>query len=175
MTDRWYLVKRNWSQTPSRCPNYGGIGGDVWPLDPQCGMVQQAEEKAVHSHVMAKLQQLIISGQAELVCLDRALAEEYWGIVNSRTPDGWLLEVSLASDAVPTQGGIDIGFPSGGFSLVESELITQGRRGPDLNSWGLIANTSEAEEYMAQRESDEELEHLSRITLLSVSILRFPV
>lgn len=168
MTDRWYMVKRNWPQTVSRSPRFAGVGGDVWPLD----ALADKGAKAMHATMMASRKHVVAGSCEELVCVDLSVAEAYWVEAETRLGDVWLLEVAAAASGIDVVTGFDLGFLSGGFSLVETELIVQSLPGPLLNDWGLIGQVTDALAYLAHRVANEELEQLDRIEPLAVRVVR---
>lgn len=168
MTACWYLVKRNWPQTAAKQPDYAGVGGDVWPLDG----VPDAEARRVHDGLMASRAHVEVGQCTERLCLQRHMAEAYHAEAERRGAGVWLLELTAGNDVDDIVVGFDLGFPAGGTSLVESELITQGRAGPPLNRWGLINSRAEAVAYMTERAEHEELEEAAGIEVLAVRVLR---
>jgi hypothetical protein len=164
----WYLVKTNWPATTVRRPDYAGVGGDVWPLD----AISDRKARAVHERLMAGRSDLDLGGTFHLLCLDRLRAEEYWEEAKRHRGEVWLLELAPGAGATEAYAGFDLGFPSGGGSIVESELITQGRMGPLLNRWGLFDSEEDAMSYLANRTDDQDLEDASAVELLAVRVLR---
>jgi hypothetical protein len=159
MTDRWYIVKRNWPQTVTRSPKFAGVGGDIWPLD---GLADR-NAQSIHAATMTSRKHVAAGDYEELLCAQLSVAEAYWAEAQKRFGDAWLLEVTAARPGVDAEAGIDLGFPSGGFSLVETELITQGLPGPRLNEWGLIDELTEALAYTDYRTRNEALEQLDGV------------
>lgn len=168
MIDRWYLVKRNWPQSTTKCPKFAGVGGDVWPLD----TLADRNAQSIHAAVMASRKHVAVNSHQELLCIDRSAAEAYWAETVKHTGNAWLLEVAAAKPGLDAGAGIDLGFPAGGFSLVETELIMQERPGPPLNDWGLIDNLTDALAYVDYRMGDEELEELAGVIPLAICIVR---
>jgi len=123
---------------------------------------------------MATRQHLVVGQATELLCTVRSVAEAY--LVEAKRHGGglWLLEVTPAETACDEVHGFDLGLPSGGFSVVESELIIQELAGPRLNQWGLIDDRDEAFAYLAERTRDSALEDTEGIEVLAVKVLREP-
>lgn len=165
MITKWYLVKQNWPDY--RLKTYAGVGGDIWPLD--TSTFQAA--KTVHSRFLKSRDYLKVDEYEELLCTDLKLAKDYFSAVYSNLGEAWLLEAMLANVEASDIAGIDLGFPSGGFSVIETELITQSLPGPKLNKWGLIERYSDALYYLEFREENEELEHIDKILPISIKIL----
>lgn len=168
MSGRWYLVKRNWPQTSAICPEFAGVGGDIWPLDG----VLDAMATRVHHALMKSRCHLQVGQGVELLCADRSQADAYFRETDRLAGGAWLLELTSGADANEPVDGFDIALPSGGGSLVESELITQGRAGASLNRWGLIESKEEAMKYMAARAETDDLEEGIGLELLAVRVLR---
>lgn len=165
---QWYLVKKNWPQTLARQPGFAGVGGDVWPLD----AIQDRDALAIHSSMMASRRPIDLGERSELLCADRSVAMAYCDEVLRHYGDAWLIELQAETASDESMDGFDLGFPSGGFSVLESELITQGLAGPLLNKWGLIQTRSDLHSYMSDRASNEDLEHVDGIDPLVIRVLR---
>jgi hypothetical protein len=168
MNGRWYLVKRNWPQTAVKSSSYAGVGGDVWPLD----ALEDQNAQATHAAMMASRKPVAVGDLEELLCVQLPVAEAYFVEVQKHFGDAWLLEVTNGTPGVDAETGIDLGFPSGGFSLVETELIIQGLPGPRLSKWGLVDELTEALAYMDQRTANEELEQLHGVAPLAIRVVR---
>ena len=173
----WYLVKRNWphSQSINPFPLYAGLGGEVWPFDVDGTTDKQLSD--LHDR-KEKSEVFIDFGFFPLgvhsVCTDIAIAEEYFAAVKKHRGEAWLLKVALSHIGLSPISGLDIGNPSGGFSVIETELITQGIPGPKLNEWGLIQTLPEALEYLETRKNNENLEQFEKqeITIVSITVLQ---
>jgi hypothetical protein len=162
----WYLIKRNWPQTANRCPNFAGVGGDVWPLD----ALEDKNATAVHAAMMASRTHAKVGHGEEALCVRRPVADQYWAEAEKNYGDLWLLKVAVDMNDLDARAGFDLGFPSGGFSVVETELIIQGLPGPALNDWGLIDNKEDALMYMTQRHSNKDLEQVDGLEILAVRV-----
>ena len=149
----WYIVKTNWDSTEQRFPGYLGLGGDVWPLDnrraePSC--------EAIHSKLMNNRAYVALGGHEELVCTDLSLAQAYADVARTVLKARvLLLRVGLAASGDDSWHGIDIGTPSGGFSLVETNVINRGR-GERLNQWGLFQSVSQMRDFLEKHEGEIE-------------------
>jgi hypothetical protein len=168
MNVRWYLVKRNWPQTAAKSSSFAGVGGDIWPLD----ALEDPNAQATHAAMMASRKPISVGDFEELLCVQLSVAEAYLVEVQKHFGDGWLLEVTNATNGIDAEAGIDLGFPSGGVSLVETELIIQGLSGPRLSKWGLIDELTEALAYMDQRTANEDLEQLDGVAPLAIRVVR---
>jgi hypothetical protein len=168
MNDPWYIVKQNWPATVSRHATFAGVGGDTWPLD----KFTDQQSKSVHAEMMASRQHLQIGPYEEFLCVESFIANRYWIEADKRQNGAWLLELSIATPNLGADAGIDIGFSSGGFSVVESELITQSLPGPRLNEWGLIGAFSDAATYLIDRNSTKGVEQIDGISLIAIKVLR---
>ena len=168
MKSAWYLVKQNWPQTAARCPSYAGLGGNVWPLDE----ARDAAASAVHARMLGARWHVPLGVHEELLCTDLGVAEEYFKAASERLQNVWLLRVTAAEQGQPDPTGFDAGFASGGFSVVETELITQALDGPKRNDHGLFSTMDDVTRYMAAREENEDLEQLDGIRPVSIRILR---
>ncbi len=167
MTTAWYLVKRNWPLTSAAQPSFAGVGGDVWPLEG----ASDASGRAIHQKLMASRCPIEIGTSTELLCASLPLAEAYCDEAE-RHGETWLLELRSGRTSTEPVDGFDLGFPSGGGSLVESERITQGRPGPSLNKWGLFDSKADALAYLGERDGFDELEEAADVELLAVRVLR---
>jgi hypothetical protein len=169
----WYLVKRNWPRTKARFPFYAGLGGEVWPFD--FGFNFDAANKTklqnLHTRMEQSRQTVNFGSHSRFVCTDAAIAKEYFTAVEDFCGEAWMLEVTNANVDSSKVYGFDIGFPDGGFSVIEQELITQSLPGPKLNEWGLFQTSSEAVTYSEARKKNEELEHLDEIMIVSIRVL----
>lgn len=168
MKSCWYIVKTNWAQIETRCRAYAGIGGDVWPL----ASIDSSEAKVIQSVFERSREPVGVGASEELLCAKLSTAEDYWKEAQRHLKNVWLLEVRDDLGPDPKRDGFDIGFASGGFSIVESELINQGMSGPRLNHWGLVDSLDEACGYLASRKEKPELEDAQDLLVLSIRVLR---
>ena len=149
----WYLVKTNWPRTEARCPGFAGLGGDVWPLD----SVQTGDASTAHSEMERARTPVRLERSTELLCQDRALATRYATLCASLLPGQpapLLLEVGLATDRTGDWDGFDVGSASGGYSLIQSEVL-HGGRPAQLNRFGLFPSLSDVASYLNQREASD--------------------
>ncbi len=111
----------------------------------------------------------------ELLCTDRSVAESYFNATAERLEDAWLLQLEVPRDEVTIVSGLDLGFLSGGFSIVEAELLTQGLPGPRLNACGLIDTAANALAYLDARKGSDQLEQLDGLLIIAVRTIRHPI
>ena len=121
---------------------------------------------------MASREYVVVGDYEELLCVQLSTAEAYWTEVEKRFGNAWLLDVTSTTHGAGRDSGIDLGFPWGGFSLLETELIIQGLPGPPLNKWGLIDQRADALAFMEQRTINEALEQLDGVESLAVRVVR---
>lgn len=173
MISHWYLVKRNWPQVKTRLPLYAGLGGEVWPFDFGFNFdtAKKNQLQDLHARMERSEKTVKFGSQPTGICTDANIAKEYYMAVKETCGEAWLLEVAHPDVSFSHIYGFDIGLPSGGFSVVETELITQGLPGPKLNEWGLIQKLSEAVEYLEARNGNEKLEQLDQIMIVSIRVL----
>jgi hypothetical protein len=110
----------------------------------------------------------------ELLCTDRSVAESYFNATAERFEDAWLLQLEVLRGELTSVSGLDLGFPSGGFSIVETELLTQGLPGPKLNECGLIDTPANALAYLDARKGNDQLEQLDGLLIIEVRTIRRP-
>lgn len=172
MNPHWYLVKRNWPQTKARFPfpNYAGIGGEVWPFDSD-GTTDK-ELRDLHSRMEQSRTIVDFGSHTRFVCTNAKIAEEYFTATKKHCQKAWLIRVALPQAEAAQISGYDIGFADGGFSVIETELITQGLPGPSLNEWGLIQTLPEAIAYFEARKENKALEQLDEIEVVSINLIR---
>jgi hypothetical protein len=180
MISQWYLVKGGWPKNGPKfpvkrpCPLYAGLGGQVWPFDSGFNFDKGAKNELQNLHTRMERSRVFVDFRPYVsVCPDVVIAEEYFAAVKKHCGEAWLLQVSLPNTKLSEISGYDIGFPNGGYSVIETELITQGLPGPDLNEWGLIKTLPEALAYVEERKVNKELEQWSddEITIVSLKIL----
>lgn len=164
----WYIVKQNWQQTTARAPSYAGLGGNVWPLDDAVN----SKASEVHSRTLRLREYVSVCGGEELLCTDASAAEEYFNIASTLMRNLWLLRVSTAAHSCCATMGFDIGFPQGGFSLIETEILVQALATSELNSSSLFATVNDAKTYVEARKSNDALEQLDGVSIVSIEILR---
>ncbi len=169
MTSHWYLVKRNWPQIKAKFP-LRWPGGDVWPFDFGCDGATN-KELDLHSRMERARTVLDFGSHSRFVCTDLVIAEEYFSAVKKSFGEAWLLKVTLPHIGSSQISGLDIGNPTGGYSVIEQGLITEGLAGPSLNKWGLIQTLPEALAYFEARKENENLEQMDEITIVSISVL----
>jgi hypothetical protein len=108
---------------------------------------------------------------SDFVCTNAPVAEEYFAAVKACYGEAWLLRASLQDSGATQTSGFDIGTPTGGFSVIEQELIAEGFDGPTLNRWGLIGTLPEALAYLEARKDNERLEQSDYIRIISIHIV----
>jgi hypothetical protein len=167
----WYLVKRNWPQAKAKnpFPLYAGLGGEVWPFDSS----GTKDNKSRDLHMRMERSRTIVEfgAYSRFVCTDVKIAEEYFAAVKVCFGEAWLLQVAPPHIALSQTSGIDIGLPTGGYSVIEQELIAEGLSGPALNKWGLIQTLPEAFAYFEKRKNNQKLEQLDEMMVVSVYVL----
>src|SRR5947207_2588264 len=168
MISHWYLVKRNWPQTKAKhpFPLYAGLGGEVWPFDPFNPAIDK-ELKDLHTRLERSRTIVDFGSHTGFVCTDRIIADEYFVAVKSHYDEAWLLQLTLPDIGSTQISGLDIGDPSGGYSIIESELITEGMTGPSLNQWGLIQTLPEALALLEMRKNNDKLEQMDEMTIVA--------
>ena len=165
----WFLVKTNWPATKTRVARYAGLGGDVWPFDSDGTTEKRLRD--LHSRMEHSRTIVDVGVDTAFVCTSSSIAQEYFGATKEHFDEAWLLRASLPGDASSEVAGFDIGFASGGYSVIEQELITERRDGPSLNPWGLIKTLPEALAYFDERRANPVLEHVKEITIIGIEIL----
>ena len=172
MAPKWYLVKRNWphSKVQKAFPLFAGLSGDFWPFDLSAGSVD-SELKILHARMESSRTYVDFGDVKEMLCTDAIIARQYFAAVKEIYGEAWLIQVSVPHVSVIEVSGFDIGVPSGGFSAIESELITEGLPGPQLNKWGLIQTLPEALAYFEARKANERLEQMKEIMIVGVTVL----
>ena len=172
MNPHWYLVKRNWPQTKARFPfpNYAGIGGEVWPFDSD-GTTDK-ELCDLHSRMEQSRTIVDFGSHTGFVCTNAKIAEEYFTATKKHCQKAWLIRVALPQTEEFQISGYDIGDPTGGFSVLEQELMAEGLSGPSLNEWGLIRTLPEALAYLEARKENERLEQSDEIKVVSIHLIR---
>jgi hypothetical protein len=173
VTSHWYLVKRNWPQIKTRQPLYAGLGGEVWPFDFGYNFDKTNKNKLqdLHARMEQSETNVDFGSHTRGVCTNANIAKEYFMAVKDHCGEAWLLQVTNAQISSSQIYGFDIGFPDGGFSVIETELITQSLPGPKLNEWGLIQTLPEAVAYIEARKNNEKLEQLDEIMIVSIRVL----
>lgn len=179
----WFLVKGNWPKSapkfPVRNPRplYAGLGGNVWPFDSDFDFDKDTKDELQDLHARMDRSRVNVDFGGPFlpsICADVAIAEEYFAAVKKHCGGAWLLRVALPQAESTNIAGYDIGFVTGGFSVVETELITQGLPGPLLNDWGLIEVFPEAQAYFETRKKNEELEQfeMAEISVVSITVIQ---
>lgn len=163
----WYLVKTNWPATVERCPRFAGLGGDVWPLDSARG-----DARAVHDEMMRSRE--FVPGANALVCPSRDLASRYYEQVARSFPGvPWLLQIfAMSPRRVPGLDGYDLGSPDGGYSIIESEILTQQRSGAVLTEHGLFPSELALDSFLRSRSPIPGLEDIDSMTRVGIKILQ---
>jgi len=162
----WYIVKRNWPQTAASFPEYAGFGGEVWPLDEH----ESVEARQMHASFMESREHVDVGDSSVSVCTNLAMARRYANLAEELLGSRgrvWLLRVGLEDD--DAGDGFDIGSPSGGYSVVETEII-HGRREGDLGDFGLFGSRKAAQEYLAAR-ADPALEDMDSAHVFQIEVL----
>ncbi len=165
----WFLVKRNWPGIKARFPHYAGLGGEVWPFNPDGTTDKQLRD--LHSRMDHSRTIVDFGLDSGFVCTDATIAEEYFAAMKAYYGEAWLVQASLQGGASSQTAGFDIGFATGGYSVIETELMTEGMEGPSLNEWGLIETLPEALAYLDARKDNERLEQLDEIIIISIDII----
>jgi hypothetical protein len=176
----WYLVKRNWPHAKSKrpFPLYAGLGGDVWPFGFNFDFDKATKNELQDLHARKERSETIVDfgfrpAGVNSVCTDAAIAEEYFAAVKKHCGEAWLLKVELPHIGSSQISGFDIGNPDGGFSVIETELITQGLPGPNLNEWGLIQTLPEALAYLEARKENGQLEQFEadEVAIVAMTVI----
>lgn len=162
MTTSWYLVRLSWPSTSALWPTYCGLGGDVWPL----GEHGSAQAIAVHDGLMSSRRYVRVGDYEEAVCIDRDLAIGYAATATALGIAASVIECTESPDAFCE--GFDIGNPTGGYSLIESEILVRDDAHRTLNSLGLFPSRGAAEQYLVFRR-DENLEEADDLSIVGIS------
>ena len=161
----WFVVKENWKRTETHFPNYGGLGGDTWPLD--------ASDSPRASEVikrLAKAEKLAsMGGFYEKVCMDARIASDYYEASIELSRNCWLLRIQ-GVDEQSDVDGYDVGHAFGGYSLLESEKLCEGNFS-GLNEFGLFSTIRSAEAFLSNRDG-EDLEDAGALLILGVKVLQ---
>jgi hypothetical protein len=163
----WYIVKTNWDKIIEKCPLYGGLGGDVWPIESN----SKNSLKELHRKILDSRTHVSFESSVELLCTNYKIAEEYYLSLKNLLNNVWFLEVSNINNLNSNIIGLDIGYYSGGYSIIESELIIQSMKGPSLNKWGLFYSLNDALEYSDMRSNNEELEEIVNISPVYIGLI----
>jgi hypothetical protein len=183
MIPYWYLVKGDWPKSgpkfPAKNPRplYAGLGGQIWPFGFGFDFDKATKNELQDLHTRMERSRVFVDfGGAfpNAICADTAIAEEYFTAAKRHCGGAWLLQVALPRAESSQIAGYDIGFVTGGFSVVETELIAQGLPGPSLNEWGLIQTLPEAQMYFESRKENEMLEQFEagEITIVSITVVQ---
>ncbi|NRA18564.1 MAG: hypothetical protein HRU04_24010 [Oceanospirillaceae bacterium] len=119
MMSTWYIVKQNWSATKQLCEGhiagqFSGLGGDIWPID--SGDAQ--------SKIDSRREFVDIGEESEIyVVSDFIVAELYYKLAKDKNLEPLFLELSRVGESNDVHG-YDIGNPEGGYSIIESELLS---------------------------------------------------
>lgn len=171
----WYLVKENWAAGSAKVPDYAGVGGDIWPL-----MDADADaHRELHRRVFEGRTPMSFECSVDMVVTSFDDAVAYFEACrasrarHSVQPGSLqLLRLSLPGSVEDTNYlGFDVGRTSGGYSLIESEVIVAGRA-TVLNQVGLFASVEEADHYLDGR-TDPNLEELGTLQIIGVERLRW--
>ena len=179
----WHLVNGNWPKNAPKFPVknprplYAGLGGQVWPFDSGFDFDKAAKNELqdLHSRMERSRVSVDFGGAHPMaICTDAAIATEYFAAAKKHCGGACLLKVALPKTESPQIAGYDIGDVTGGFSVVETELITQGLPGPRLNELGLIQTLPEAEAYFQTRKQNKVLEQFEagEITIVSITVVQ---
>lgn len=157
----WYIVKQNWPITEKRVAEvkqnarYCGLGGDIWPLDE----IDDSSAKTIHEALIKKRGFIdLANGYSFLACIDLELAKQYFYVANSIFPNCMLLGLE-EPEKIVSVNGYDYGNPSGGYSIIESELIIEDSSPNDmiiyLNDDYLFSTCSILNKYMSMRNEEQ--------------------
>ena len=178
----WYLVKRNWepilqvlrsSVFSGKITQYIGVGGDVWPLD----MNMDAEAKHIHERVMKSRKHIPVGEDLEAcVCVDLCLAQDYYSICASQLDNVMLLEAWQLADSGRKADGLDFGSPSGGYSVIETEIIMREDMTACefLNSKGLFVDERSMATFVSRLEQAPDSEDLTAYNAFHIRIITPP-
>ena len=175
----WYIVKINW-ETISK--NYLGLGGDYWPD------IQYLSEHAFSSNIDAQLcgnsllkkveansNYVDISGMTHHVVADCSVAEEYYWFLNNL--DLCPIFISVTDDLETEDAdGYDFGNPAGGYSVIESVILTLGNeelKVAYLNKHLLFDNMDIMNDFlrsMSDRDDVEELDCYCAVSIKQISL-----
>lgn len=171
MSAWYYLVKTNWRPIEAACPLYAGLGGDVWPLDSAAPDLRGVHDEMLRSRVWTP-----IGNSGAMLCQTRDIAVRYHDVAVRALPHGaWLLAVHpLPVPSNSPLDGYDIGHASGGYSVIESEILAvPGPRGV-LNQFGLFPATDALDAFLTSRDPEAGLEELDDMPAVGIRILSKP-
>jgi hypothetical protein len=179
MISHRYLVKGNWPKNGPKFPIknprplYAGLGGQVWPFGLGFDFDKATKIELQDLHTRMEQSRIFVDfggSYQQAICADATIAAEYFAVAKKHCGGAWLLQVALPQAESSKMAGYDIGYVTGGFSVVETELITQGLPGPNLNELGLIQTLPDALAYFEKRKENEKLEQFETGELTTVSI-----
>ena len=183
MISHWYLVKGNWPKNGPKFPIknprplYAGLGGQVWPFGFGFDFNKATKNELQDLHTRMERSRISVDfggSYQKAICADAAIATEYFTAAKKHCGGSRLLQVALPQAETSQIAGYDIGFADGGFSVVETELITRGLPGPNLNEWELIQTLPEALAYFEARKENEKLEQFEtgELTIVSITVIQ---
>jgi hypothetical protein len=175
---KWYIVKRNWLETINNShacllKHYHGLGGDVWPVcnNTGCGchdLYNEIEKEREHIEIRR--------GFCICVCVNLEKAKEYcFSLKKCSGIDAILLEVRLTSGS--SDNFVDFGNPEGGFSIIETEIITKNNI-PAARSYlgvenGLFINMAAACNFVSSLPKDSSVEELDDYDFFAIKEIDF--
>ncbi|AHG22662.1 hypothetical protein Z042_04885 [Chania multitudinisentens RB-25] len=140
---KWYIVKSNWEKTLNNLTalglkEYYGLGGNLWP---ECSLYNEIEKAREYIE--------LDSGEFFYVVTDVFIAMKYCKELEALEEGVILLELKEGVDTYCD--GYDFGSPDGGYSVIESEIITKldtvyAKR--FLNDYGLFYNLESLEAFL---------------------------
>lgn len=174
----WYLVKKNWQPveaiiSEAMLPKtflYCGVGGDAWPLEgspePKASLVHECMMK---TRTCIEFQ----PGLSGLVCCDYKVAQEYLAVANAVLGKCMLLGLEAEGSRSVGAKGYDFGSPTGGYSLIETEIIVQRSEAlmGCLNSCGLFEDLDTLQSYLMTRNDDASAEDVNFCMALAIVYL----
>jgi len=159
----WYIVKINWNGPFEK---YAGLGGDCWPDIPPI-------KKAVLKKVEDNSEYVEISGTVHHVVTDRRIAEEYFEFLHKLNLKPLLFSVSDDLEA-PDTDGYDYGHPAGGYSVIESAILTlndEKLKNKYLNELMLFKSIGAMNDFLELISDREDIETMDFYCAVSIKVL----
>ncbi len=129
--------------------SYIGLGGDIWPLD----LYEDQQSVQLQNAVENNSDYIKTSdGDEVYVCINKSIADDYFQYAKTKGMNVILLEINNYEYSLADHyDGIDYGDPTGGYSLIESELLMKENKQlvhDFLNDDGLFKDTKKINNFI---------------------------
>jgi hypothetical protein len=110
----WFIVKNNWTGIMQ---NYIGLGGDCYPdTDVEYNLYKKIQDRRIY---------VDYKGVAIYVLTNFILAKEYF--IRLKQNQLKTIIISISHIEKENVDGYDFGNPEGGYSIIESEILSKNR------------------------------------------------